>query len=221
MIFRSGAFHCRRAMLLVLGAALLVLQVPAWAGARLLLADPQRQHIGWFARTVVLALDHGNRGSVGVVLNRPSRRTLDDMAPAGSPLRGRDKSIQQGGPVNEGMVVFLFRSATPPTEGDSLAVADDIYLSFSGPRLVALLDDPERRDSVRLFHGYSGWAVGQLENEIERKSWIVLPEKPGQLRDLIYDAAPGPGTWDRLMVPFRGIWVRLREALAPSPSSTG
>lgn len=33
-------------------------------------------------------------------------------------------------------------------------------------------------EGVRIFAGYSGWTIGQLEGEIERNDWIVLSALP-------------------------------------------
>src|SRR5690348_17811581 len=33
-------------------------------------------------------------------------------------------------------------------------------------------------EGVRIFAGYSGWTIGQLEGEIERDDWIVLSALP-------------------------------------------
>jgi putative transcriptional regulator len=33
--------------------------------------------------------------------------------------------------------------------------------------------DPETKNNVRFFLGYSGWEAGQLDNELEINSWVV------------------------------------------------
>ena len=44
--------------------------------------------------------------------------------------------------------------------------------------MVDLDAEPERiapqLEGLRIFAGYSGWTIGQLEGEIERDDWIVL-----------------------------------------------
>ena len=36
-------------------------------------------------------------------------------------------------------------------------------------------------EGVRIFAGYSGWTIGQLEGEIERDDWIVLSAVPSDV----------------------------------------
>ena len=36
-------------------------------------------------------------------------------------------------------------------------------------------------EGVRIFAGYSGWTIGQLEGEIERDDWIVLSALPSDV----------------------------------------
>ena len=43
-------------------------------------------------------------------------------------------------------------------------------------------------EGVRIFAGYSGWTIGQLEGEIERDDWIVLSALPS---DVLVEAAGG------------------------------
>lgn len=36
-------------------------------------------------------------------------------------------------------------------------------------------------EGVRIYAGYSGWTIGQLEGEIERDDWIVLSALPSDV----------------------------------------
>lgn len=103
-----------------------------------------------FRETVVLAHQAEDGSTVGVILNRP-----------GEPLAF-------GGPVMRQVRVVLFRAAQPP-EAPAFHVLPDIYLSMH-PRNV---DKPV--ENRRLFAGFAGWAPGQLESELARDGWYVLP----------------------------------------------
>ena len=53
-----------------------------------------------FRRTVVYLIEHRERGSLGVVLNRPSEVALRDVLPSWAPLSSRPPSVFVGGPVD-------------------------------------------------------------------------------------------------------------------------
>jgi putative transcriptional regulator len=54
-----------------------------------------------------------------------------------------------------------------------------------GPVKVDLDADPDEIallvEGVRVFAGYSGWTIGQLEAEVERDDWIVLSALPSDV----------------------------------------
>lgn len=131
-----------------------------------------------FRRTVVYMIEHRTRGSLGVVLNRPSEVTVRDVLPAWAPLSSQPPAVFVGGPVESETALCL---AAVRTGQDPDAV--DGLVTVRGP--VALVDldaDPAaiapRLRGLRVFAGYSGWDAGQLAGEIERGDWIVVPAIP-------------------------------------------
>jgi putative transcriptional regulator len=49
-------------------------------------------------------------------------------------------------------------------------------------------------EGVRIFAGYSGWTIGQLEGEIERDDWIVLSALPSDVL-----VGPRVDLWGRVL----------------------
>ena len=139
------------------------------------LADPI------FGHSVVLVMFPTDTGPSGVVLNRPSSLTLRDVWPGREDRQSRTDTLCIGGPVQPDGLLFLFRM-TPPPERAWWAI-EDIYFSGDGELLETLLKQPEPVTGQRFFAGYSGWAPGQLENEIARGDWHVLEADP----KVIYD----------------------------------
>jgi putative transcriptional regulator len=184
------------------------------AGARLLIAT-DGQASSTFAESVVLAIDHGNHGTVGVILNQPSAVEPGHFSANGLEQLGQlELPVMRGGPVNPEMLVFLYRSTDRPPP-DSLPVVGDLYLSFSANRLRSVLADEELRTSLRLFHGYSGWHAGQLESELERNGWHTIEATATQVVDLVYADDPDWKMWQELIRPFRGLWTDNRPPLQP------
>ena len=125
-----------------------------------------------FDKTVVLAVRPDDGGPIGVILNRPSTVSLRELFPDRPEMANRRDLIFLGGPVEPDALLFAFRSPRKPAKG--LSVADDIYISGFSDVLAEVLKHPENAAQQRFFTGFSGWATGQLENEIARGGWYVL-----------------------------------------------
>ncbi len=139
------------------------------------LADPN------FARSVVLVCEHGDEGTVGFSLNRPTSHTLGDLLPdLYTPLL----PVFQGGPVQLDTLHMLHR--TPIAFGGT-EIADGVYWGGSYEALQESVQHNSYQPiDVRLFVGYSGWGAGQLEKEMEEGSWLVANVSP----ELIFETDP-------------------------------
>ena len=134
-----------------------------------------------FRETVVLVTQAADASTVGVILNRPTSRKHER---GGAP-------IHFGGPVMGEVLVALFRAERAP-EAAAFPVLKDVYLSMHPENIERLL---ARRDAeYRLFAGFSGWAPGQLQNEMQRDGWYVLPAAS----DLLF-RKDTKGMWDELV----------------------
>lgn len=138
------------------------------SAGRLLIADPSLEG-GEFRKSIILLVDHSDEGSLGVILNKPSDILLSKAV---NGLKDFDMDLFYGGPVETETIFFLHSlgSEVPGTlpvgqglfwGGDANYVRDRINRGLVKP------------GQIRFFVGYSGWAPGQLEEELERDSWIV------------------------------------------------
>ena len=139
------------------------------------LADPN------FRETVVLVTQAADSSTVGVILNRPTSRKHER---GGAP-------IHFGGPVMGEVLVTLFRAEHAP-EAAAFRVLKDVYLSMHPENIERVLT--QRDAEFRLFAGFSGWAPGQLQNEMQRDGWYVLPAAS----DLLF-RKDTKGLWDELV----------------------
>jgi putative transcriptional regulator len=64
-----------------------------------------------FDRTVILVLEHGDDGSLGLVLNRPSATALADVLPDWKAVADDPAVVFVGGPVSPDAVIALARGA--------------------------------------------------------------------------------------------------------------
>jgi putative transcriptional regulator len=69
------------------------------------------------------------------------------------------------------VLVALFRAEREPQAG--FPVLPDVYLSMHPEDIAALAR--ERTHFLRLFAGFAGWMPGQLQGELARDAWYVLP----------------------------------------------
>jgi putative transcriptional regulator len=125
-----------------------------------------------FAQTVVLVLFPSGGGPLGVILNRPIPATVKEAFPDEPQLRDRADPLYFGGPVRTTALMFLFRGSA--TAEGVFPVLEDLFLSGNGEVLDRILAAPQG-GVQRYFLGYSGWAPAQLEMEIGRGGWYVLP----------------------------------------------
>ena len=127
-----------------------------------------------FRRTVVYVIEHNDAGSLGVVINRPSDTAVQNVLPQWTDLAARPKALYVGGPVKRDSALCL---ATVRTGVDIDGIAG--VRRVDGRVVMVDLDsDPAdiapHVEGVRIFAGYSGWTLGQLEGELERDDWMVV-----------------------------------------------
>jgi putative transcriptional regulator len=136
-----------------------------------------------FRRTVVLLGEHGEDGAMGLVLNRVSEVTVADAVAPIAELVGDGELVHVGGPVQPQAVVVLADFVEPHRAG--ALVLDTI--GFLPGDVDDEADLGELR-SVRVYAGYAGWGPGQLEDELEEQSWVVLPARASDVFTTAPDA---------------------------------
>jgi putative transcriptional regulator len=125
-----------------------------------------------FRETVVLVTQTADFQTVGVILNRPTRRKLSDIVAEDALARNYSDAVFFGGPVMDRTLVALFRSDGLPA-APAFHVLKGLYLSMHPAAIEPLLR--QAGAGYRLYSGFSAWAPGQLENEMQGESWYVLP----------------------------------------------
>ena len=134
-----------------------------------------------FTRAIVYLIEHDHTGSLGVVITRRGETEVASILPAWADVCASPAVFHIGGPVK-------------PDTGIALAVLSagtdgsyDVGLQQIEGRVhvVDLDSDPaqlrDRCDGMRVFVGYTGWAPGQLQGELDRGDWYVAPSLPTDL----------------------------------------
>jgi putative transcriptional regulator len=128
-----------------------------------------------FRRTIVFLSQHcPHEGATGFVLNRPLQALPDAGVPVffGGPV-GADESLLTSLQWRENPTLVAFRAFTDVADAESRQGWEK---------------------GLRIFEGYAGWSPGQLEQEIEGNTWLVIPPT----RELIEMIDPFPA-WQGIM----------------------
>ena len=161
---------------------------------RLLVATPPLVDPN-FDRSVVLMLEHGSDGALGIILNRPTDAALATVLPEWHAHATPPGVVFSGGPVAREAVIALARGGRTGDPG-WVPVLDEVGTVDVGT-------DPGDLgfglDALRVFVGYAGWAPGQLEAELEQDAWFVVQTEPSDV------FSPHPdGLWRDVLRRQRG-----------------
>ncbi len=168
---------------------------PSLAGQLLVAApwigDPR------FERAVILIVQDGPGGAVGIVINKPIGEqplasVLEALGQKGGGVTGNVR-IFSGGPMQPevGFVIHSPDYRRPET----VAITDHVSMTSS---LAILKDIGDKRGPAKVFvaFGYAGWGSDQLEHEIEERFWGTAEADPTLVfdedRDNVWDIA-----WNR------------------------
>ena len=156
-----------------------------------------------FQETVVLLIEYGMEGAMGLVINRPLKVRLATLFPDIKELKQRQDTVYLGGPVAVNQMLMLIGS--PKTPQGSIPVIQDVYLSSSLEELMRLIKNADKNERFRIFAGYSGWAASQLDFERTRGDWHVLKADA----DAIFTQNPSE-LWPELIHKATLKWVQIK-----------
>ena len=148
-----------------------------------------------FRQAVILICDHGDdQGAMGLVINRPSKRLtlrdlLENMEIEPTAQEGPFGPLYRGGPVASNRVFAVYDGTREFESSESIGESLNVTDSRDLLEKIAIGEAP---DNVLVAMGYSGWAPGQLEEEMETGAWWVATPTPALLFDL-----PSKKRWGR------------------------
>lgn len=176
------------------------------AKGKFLIAGPEMRDPN-FSETVVLLLEYDETGALGLIINWPTEMPADQVLPDIEGLAEDRHRVFIGGPVQRGQITLLVQADEAPR--DARHVFADIYFSGSGDLLRRLASEADFEGQFRLYLGFAGWGAGQLDAELARGGWRVLPgEAP-----IVFD--PSPETvWSELVERSAVHWTALSVPFA-------
>ena len=164
---------------------------------QLLIASPRLMDPN-FVRTVVLMVQHGEEGALGLILNRPLQATVRDVCEKVLETSCEiDSPLYQGGPC-EGPLMVLHTHG----EEDEPEVLPGLHFTAERGKIEKLLaggwESAEGGGPLgdglyaKFFVGYAGWGAGQLESEMETGSWLTAPA------EVLHVFDPSEKLWSKL-----------------------
>jgi putative transcriptional regulator len=147
-----------------------------------------------FVQSVVLLVryDSEDDSALGLILNRRTQIPLARVFPELKEAKGQADPIYRGGPVERTAALALLRAPAKP-EG-----AEHVFANVSMISSRALLDKTiaQRMDPsmFRVYLGYAGWTVRQLQGEVKLGAWHILPASAAA----VFDTDPET-LWSRLI----------------------
>src|ERR1700756_1311542 len=134
-----------------------------------------------FERSVIYLCAHSSEGAMGIMVNRPAGsidfpellvqlNIINKSEQIKLPGTAESMKVLRGGPVDTGRG-FVLHSSDFYIANATLKIADGICLTATIDILKAIAKGEGPRHAI-LALGYAGWALGQLENEIQENGWL-------------------------------------------------
>lgn len=143
-----------------------------------------------------MLIEHGEEGSLGVILNRATEMPVGEPLPAWHDYAASPAVLFAGGPVARSSAICL---------GLALAAHPGRRWShvFEGIGTIDLNEAPVAAPTMaglRVFAGHAGWGSLQLEDELDEGAWVVCAARTGDVLD------PEPDLlWDRVIERQPGV----------------
>lgn len=153
---------------------------------RILVATEDTENDHNFSKTVVYVLKHGFWGAQGIVINKPIKNDgLKNIK-----TLPKNSSLFKGGPMAFPSLKTIARNK-PKTashwRAQPLTIIDYDEFVRTNNNMAT------KNDNLNIYLGYAGWAMGQLESEIDRGIWKVIKCNEINLTNI-----PAAELWSRL-----------------------
>lgn len=131
----------------------------------------------YFSRSVIYLCDHNEDGSFGFVLNKYVDTNLSESI-QGFPTI--DFKVSMGGPVDTSNLYYIHNFGD--TLENALPINNDLCIGGNFEDVKTMISKiPGKAKGIRFFIGYSGWQKGQLDAELQEKSWVVINNVPSSM----------------------------------------
>lgn len=149
-----------------------------------------------FHRSVIFMCAHSSDGAMGLIINQRAKNIgfadllgqldiLPEQTDETTEERLERMVVHVGGPVDGGRG-FVLHSSDYFVKDSTLSIGKDMCLTATMDILRAIATGKGPKQAI-LALGYSGWAAGQLEGEIQANGWLHVASDPEIVFDLDLD----------------------------------
>ncbi len=162
-----------------------------------------------FVRTVVLVIEHTPDGALGLVINRPTNKTVGELlSEVGAAPPDCRRPLFLGGPVpGPLMSIHCHR------QWAEMEVIPGVFLSAKKTNIDELIRSDD--ETIKVFVGHSGWGPGQLDREMTEGAWLTTTAQS----DVVFSVDPEVWTevCRRIGRDFLGQTLGIRQ-FPPDPT---
>lgn len=143
---------------------------------KLLISEPFMPDY-YFKRSVLLISEHDNNGSFGLIINKKTDYTIDEIT---NEIKDFKADVYLGGPVQTESLFFIHKR--PDLISGSIEIIPRIFWGGNFEDIVEAVNNKQiEPEEIRFYLGYAGWGEKQLEAELSNLSWIVSPARYGDV----------------------------------------
>jgi len=175
-------------------------------GAVTLVATPRLVDAD-YRGAVLLAVPTENSRHVGVIINRPTGRSLSSLFPGHAPSKHVRDPVYFGGPILRQAIFAVVQADQTPGPG-SIRIMKELFLATQGSVVDHIIE--QTPNGARYYVGYVAWRPGELRQEIDRGLWYVLDANP----ELVFRKDPGR-LWEELLRRARAVTAWTFERPGP------
>ena len=128
-----------------------------------------------FQRAVTYICDHGDDGTMGIVINQPLELSMPEVfkqLKLPKPIELPEQStVMKGGPVKP-QRGFLLHTPSNTQWHTSMQLSEELVLTASKDALESIAHGDAPKDYLFAL-GFAGWSAGQLEEEIKNNCWLM------------------------------------------------
>jgi putative transcriptional regulator len=169
-------------------------------GAIILVASPALNDPDYRHTVLIVVPVEGGR-HVGVIINRPTQRSLASLFPEHEPSKQVRDPVFLGGPMLRRAIFAMVRTDHSPG-GGSIQIMKHLFLATQGTVVDEIIE--KTPNDARYFVGYVAWRPGELRQEIDRGLWHVLDAD----EDMVF-RKDTDSLWEELLRRARAVTASL------------